>query len=163
MALVAFIAYGALLVGGTIWGLSQFFGLEQGSARNAGLLLGCMLVVVFTYAYLKWLIQSLTGYALSLTDSVLSVKGISGRQTIENALSVSDIKKIHIGTHDQVMEKPASGQRGAKSKAASRMMFILSNGDYFKLDFAMNAFDNISLYTFLHAIKRKGIEVNIPD
>ena len=43
------------------------------------------------------------------------------------------------------------------------MMFILSNGDYFKLDFAMNAFDNISLYTFLHAIKRKGIEVNIPD
>lgn len=163
MALVALIAYGALLTGFAIWVFSQFFGLEQGTARNAGLPVGGMLVVAFAYAYLKWLVQSLADYALSLEDGGVLVKGISGRQTIENVLPVSDIKKIHIGTYDHVMEKPTSGQCGAKSKAASRMMFILSNGDYFRLDFAMNAFDNASLYEFLAALKRKDVEVNIRD
>ena len=163
MLLVIFMAYGAVLVGFAIWGLMQFFGMEQGMARNAGLPLGGMLLVAFTYLYLKWLVQSLSDYELSIKDGVLLVKGISGRQSIENALPISDIKKIHIGKYDHSMEKPTSGQRGAKSKAASRMMFILKNGDYFKLDFAMNAFDNASLYEFLAATKRKGIEVNIRD
>jgi len=163
MILVIFIAYGAVMVGFAIWALMQFFGMEQGMASSAGLPLGAMLLVAFTYVYLKWLVRTLSDYELSLQDKVLRVKGISGRRTIENALPVSDIKKIHIGTHDHSMDKPASGQRGAKSKAASRMMFILNDGDYFKLDFAMNAFDNTSLYEFLAAIKRKGIEVNIRE
>lgn len=163
MVVVIFIAYGALSIGVVIWVLSQFFGVEQNVARQVGVPLGGMLVVAFAFVYLKWLMKSLADYSLSLTDGVLSVKGISGRRTIENALPISEIKKIHIGTHNNTMEKPASGQRGAKSKAASRMMFILKNGDYFKLDFAMNAFDNASLYEFLAAIKRRDIEVNIRD
>ncbi|RUR29476.1 hypothetical protein ELY33_12720 [Vreelandella andesensis] len=161
MVLVALILYGALFAGLTIWGLMQFFGMEQAVAQTVGLPSGVLLLGGLFYIYVKWLTRSLASYQLSLSDKQLIVKGISGRRTIEHELPVGNVKKIHIGTHMHTMQKPTYGQGGAKSKAASRLTFVLSNGDYFKLDFAMNAFDNESLYDFLAAMKRKGVDINL--
>lgn len=161
MVLVALILYGALFVGLAIWLLMQLFGMEQAVAQTVGLPSGVLLLGGLFYIYVKWLLTALSSYQLSLRGNQLIVKGISGRRTIEHELPMNDVKKIHIGTHTHTMQKPTSGQGGAKSKAASRLTFVLGNGDYFKLDFAMNAFDNESLYDALAAMKRKGIDINL--
>lgn len=163
MLLVALLLYGVVFVGFTVWLLMQPLGMAPALAQQLGLIIGAVLLTGGFYLYVQWLLGSLAAYELSLNGQQLRVRGISGRGSIDNTLPLGELKKVHIGTRTHTMEKPSSGQRGANSKGAARMMFVLDDGHYFKLDYAANAFDNQSLYDFLSHLKRKGVDINISE
>lgn len=161
LALVAIVCYGMIFTGLIMWLLTKFAEIEQDLARQIGLPLGGVILIVSLYLYFNWLTKSLSSYRLSIEGENLLVKGIAGWSTLDKEVPISAIQKIYIGANANSLEKLSSGHGAVNDQVASRLTFFPNTGKSFKLDFAAKAFDNQSLYEFLIFIKSKGVETNV--
>lgn len=161
LALVAIVFYGMIFVGLIMWLLTDFVGVGQDLARQIGLPIGGVLLIVCLFLYFNWLTKSLSSYRLAVEGENLLVKGIAGWRTLDKEVPINTIQKIYIGANANSLEKLSSGHGAINDQVASRLTFFPNAGKSFKLDFAAKAFDNESLYKFLVSIKSKGVETNV--
>lgn len=161
LALAAIVFYGMIFVVLIMWLLTNFVGIEQDLARQIGLLISGVLLVVCLFLYLNRLTKSLSSYRLAVEGENLLVKGITGWRSLDKEVPINTIQKIYIGTNPIFLEKLSSGHGAIKDQVASRLTFFPSAGKSFQLDFATKAFDNESLYRFLVSVKSKGVETNV--
>ena len=161
LALAAIVFYGMIFTGLIMWLLTKFAGIEQELARQIGLSIGGVLLIVCLFLYFNWLTKSLSSYRLAIEGENLLVKGIAGWSTLDKEVPINTIQKIYIGANANSLEKLSSGYGAVNDQVASRLTFFPCVGKSFKLDFAAKAFDNESLYNFLVSIKSKGVETNV--
>ncbi|MBA4719799.1 MAG: hypothetical protein H2067_01635 [Alcanivorax sp.] len=161
IAVVSLIFYGTIFIALSIWVLKDMFGIEEALAQKTGWATGIALLSFSTYILLKWQVNKLASYHLSITNEILKVKGITGWRSLDIEVPTNTIREINIGQSSSIAEELLSGYGTLKDQTASRLNFFPASGKPFNLEFAAKAFNNESLYEFLTFAKSKGIKTNI--